>query len=79
MNLKKGILFKKNKKPFFPVIYPTMQIFIAMDYLILMFILENEKSACGKVFFSHPVKITGFMYIEYSFQNMCISTICTKA
>ena len=54
MNLKKGILFKKNKKPFFPVIYPTMQIFIAMDYLILMFILENEKSACGKVFFPTP-------------------------
>ena len=62
MDLKKGILFKKNKKSFFPVIYTAMQIFIAMDYLILMLILENEKSMWQGIFF--PPRKSNWIHVH---------------
>ena len=47
-----------------------MQVFIEMDYLILMsestFILENDKSMCQGIF-SHPIEVTGFMYLRNYF------------
>ena len=49
-----------------------MQVFIEMGYLILMsestFILENDKSMCQGIF-SHPVEVTGFMYLRKYFLN----------
>ena len=48
----------------------TMQILIAMDYLILMsrstFILQNDKSMWQGIF-SHPVEVTGFVYLRNYF------------
>ena len=60
----------------------TKQIFMAMDYLILMsekylhFIKKTK--ACGKETFSHPVKVTGSMCVGNILKIICISKICTK-
>ena len=47
-----------------------MQIFIEMEILMLekYFILENDKRMCqGR--FSHPVEVTGLMYLSKYFLN----------
>ena len=60
----------------------TKQIFMVMDYLILMsekylhFIKKTK--ACGKETFSHPLKVTGSMCVGNILKIICISKICTK-
>ena len=64
----------------------TAQIFIAMDYLIMMsekyFHFRKRKKNLAKTFFSHPEEVTGSMNFGNIFGIMCssdFSKICTKA
>ena len=53
-----------------------MQIFIAMDYLILMsekyLHFRKRKKNVARNFFSYPVEVTGSMYLGNIF-NLCVS------
>ena len=63
----------------------TTQIFIAMDYSIIMsekyFHSRKRQKNLTKTFFSHPVEVTGSMNFRNIFRIMCtydFSKICTK-
>ena len=63
----------------------STQIFIAMDYSIMMseryFHFRKRQKNLAKTFFSHPVEVTGSMSFGNIFQIMCssdFSKICTK-
>ena len=63
----------------------TRQIFIAMDYSIMMsekyFHFRKRQKYLTKTFFAHPVEVTGSMNFGTFFRIMCssdFSKICTK-
>ena len=60
----------------------TTQIFIAMDYLIMMsekyLYFRKRKKHLARTFFTHPIEVTGSMYFGNIFRIMCLPKICTK-
>ena len=60
----------------------TTQIFIAMDYLIMMsekyLYFRKRKKHLARTFFTHPIEVTGSMYFGNIFRIMCLPMICTK-
>ena len=58
------------------------QIFIAMNYLIVMsekyLYFGKRKKKIDKDIFTHPIKVTGFMYFGNIFRIMCLPKISTK-
>ena len=60
----------------------TTQIFIAMDYFIMMSekspLFLKKKKAFGKNIFAHPIEVTGSMYFGNIFGVMCLPKIFTK-
>ena len=59
----------------------TTQIFIAMDYLIMMsekYLFLETKKHLARTFFTQPREITGSMYFGNIFSVMCLLKICTK-
>ena len=60
----------------------TMQIFIAMRYLIMMskkyLYFRKRKKHLTRTFFTHPIEVTGSMYFGNIFRIMCLPKICTK-
>ena len=60
----------------------TTQIFIAMDYLIMMSenyrYFRKRKKHLARTFFTHPTEVTGFMYSGNIFRIMCLPETCTK-
>ena len=60
----------------------TTQIFIAMDYLIMMLeedlYFRKRKNHLTRKFFTHPIEVTGPMYFGNIFWVMCLPKICTK-
>ena len=60
----------------------TTQIFIAMDYLIMMsekyLYFRKRKKHLARTFFTHPIEVTGFIHFENIFQFICLPKICTK-
>ena len=61
----------------------TTQIFIAMDYLIMMsekyLYFRKRKKHLARTFFTHPIEVTGSMYFGNIFRIMCLPKICTKS
>ena len=61
----------------------TTQIFIAMDYLIMMsekyLYFRKRKKHLTRTFFTHPIEVTGSMYFGNIFRIMCLPKICTKS
>ena len=60
----------------------TTQIFIAMDYLIMMsekyLYFRKRKKHLARTFFTHPIEVTGSMYFGNIFRIMCLPKICIK-
>ena len=63
----------------------TKQVFMAMDYSIMMsekyFHFRKRQKNLAKTFFSHPVEVTGSMNFGNIFRIICssdFSKICTK-
>ena len=60
----------------------TTQIFIAMDYLIMMsekyLYFRKRKKHLARTFFTHPIEVTGSMYFGNIFRIMCLLKICMK-
>ena len=60
----------------------TTQIFVAMDYLIMMSekspLFWKKKKAFAKNIFAHPIEVTGSMYFGNIFGVMYLPKIFTK-
>ena len=61
----------------------TTEIFIALDYLIMMsekylYFRKRKKNHLARTFFTHPKEVTGSMYFGNIFRIMCLPKICTK-
>ena len=60
----------------------TTEIFIALDYLIMMsekyLYFRKRKKHLARTFFTHPIEVTGSMYFGNIFRIMCLPKICTK-
>ena len=61
----------------------TMEIFIALDYLIMMsekylYFRKRKKNHLPRTFFTHPKEVAGSMYFGNIFRIMCLPKICTK-
>ena len=62
----------------------TTQIFIVMDYLIMisekyLYFRKKNKNIWQGHFFTYPIEVTGSMYFKHVFWIMCLPKICTKA